>query len=73
MMIERQISLPFHILFTSGDKMIHKDSGLLTITCYTAIGSGFVTQGIPAEKPRNLLTHPPSQSNVSLPGLLLLC
>ena len=30
-------------------------------TSYTAVGSGFDPQGVPAEKPRNLLTHPPSQ------------
>ena len=59
--------------FTSCDKMIHRDLELLTITSYTAVGSGFDPQGVPAEKPRNLLTHPPSQSSVGLLGLLLLC
>ena len=41
--------------------MIHRDLELLTSTSYTAVGSGFDLQGVPAEKPRNLLTHPPSQ------------
>ena len=41
--------------------MIHRDLELLTSTSYTAVGSGFELQGVPAEKPRNLLTHPPSQ------------
>ena len=40
---------------------IHRDLELLTSTSYTAVGSGFDPQGVPAEKPRNLLTHPPSQ------------
>ena len=40
---------------------IHRDLELLTSTSYTAVGSGFGPQGVPAEKPRNLLTHPPSQ------------
>ena len=53
--------------------MIYRDLELLTITSYTAVGSGFDPQGISAEKPRNLLTHPPSQSSVSLLGLLLQC
>ena len=48
-------------LFTSGDKTIHRDLELLTSISYTAVGSGFDLQGVPAEKPRNLLTHPPSQ------------
>ena len=48
-------------LFTSSDKTIHRDLELLTSTSYTAVGSGFDPQGVPAEKPRNLLTHPPSQ------------
>ena len=48
-------------LFTSSDKTIHRDLELLTSTSYTAVGSGFGPQGVPAEKPRNLLTHPPSQ------------
>ena len=47
-------------LFTSSDKTIHKDLELLTSTSYTAVGSGFDPQGVPAEKPRNLLTYPPS-------------
>ena len=47
-------------LFTSSDKTIHRDLELLTSTSYT-VGSGFDPQGVPAEKPRNLLTHPPSQ------------
>ena len=49
-----------------------KISGPLTSTSYTAVGSGFDLQGVPAEKPRNLLTHPPSES-VGLLGLLLQC
>ena len=53
-------------LFASSDRMIHKDLELQTITSYTAVGSGFDPQGVPAEKPRNLLTHPPSQSSVGL-------
>ena len=44
-------------LFTSSDKTIHRDLELLTSTSYTAVGSGFGPQGVPAEKPRNLLTH----------------
>ena len=60
-------------LFTSSDKTIHRDPELLTSTSYTAVGSGFDPQGVPAEKPRNLLTHPPSQSSVGLLGLLLQC
>ena len=48
-------------LFTSSDKTIHRDLELLTSTSYTAVGSGFGPQGVPAEKPRNLLTHQPSQ------------
>ena len=51
--------------------MTHRDLELLTITSYTTVGCGFDLQGISAEKPRNLLTHPPSQSSVSLLGLLL--
>ena len=43
-------------LFTSSDKTIHRDLELLTSTSYTAVGSGFGPQGVPAEKPRNLLT-----------------
>ena len=62
----------FVYLFTSSDKMIHRDLELLTITSYT-IGSGIDPQGVPAEKPRNLQTHPPSQSGVGLLGLLLQC
>ena len=49
--------------------MIHRDLELLTSTSYTAVGSGFDPQGVPAEKP----THPPSQSSVGLLGLLLQC
>ena len=60
-------------VFTSSDKMIHRDLEILTSTSYTAVGSGFDTQGVPAEKPRNLLTHPASQSSVGLLGLLLQC
>ena len=60
-------------LFTSSDKMIHRDLELLTSTSYTAVESGFDPQSVPAEKPRNLLTHPPSQSSVSLLGLWLQC
>ena len=59
-------------LFTSSDKTIHRDLELLTSTSYTAVGSGFGLQDVPAEKPRNLLTHPPSES-VGLLGLLLQC
>ena len=59
-------------LFTS-NKMIHRHLELLTSTSYTAVGSGFDPQGVPAEKTRNLLTHPPSQSSVGLLGLLLQC
>ena len=40
-------------LFTSSDKPIHRDLELLISTSYT---SGFDPQGVPAEKPRNLLT-----------------
>ena len=39
-------------LFTSSDKTIHRDLELLTSTSYTAVDP----QGVPAEKPRNLLT-----------------
>ena len=53
--------------------MIHRDLELLTSTSYTAVKSRCDPQGVPAEKPRNLLTHPPSQSSVSLLGLLLQC
>ena len=53
--------------------MIHRALELQTITSYTAVGSGFDLQGVPAEKPRNLLTHPPSQSSVGLLRLLLQC
>ena len=60
-------------LFTSSDKMIHSDLELLTSTSYTAVGSGLDPQGVPSEKPRNLLTHPPSLSSVGLLGLLLQC
>ena len=60
-------------LFTSSDTMIHRDLELLTSTSYTAVGSGFDPQGVPAEKPRNLLTHSPSQRSVGLLGLLLQC
>ena len=60
-------------LFTSSDKTIHRDLELLTSTSYTAVGSRFDPQDFPAEKPRNLLTHPPSQSSVGLLGLLLQC
>ena len=45
-------------------KTIHRDLELLTSTSYTAVGSEFDPQGVPAEKPSNLLTHPPSQSGV---------
>ena len=48
-------------LLTSSDKTIHRYLEVLTSTSYTAVGSGFDLQGVPAEKPRNLLTHPPSQ------------
>ena len=48
------------IIMTSSDKTIHRNLELLTSTSYTAVGSGFDPQGVPAEKPRNLLTHPPS-------------
>ena len=42
-------------LFMSSDKPIHRDLELLTSTSYT---SGFDPQGVPAEKPWNLLpTH----------------
>ena len=44
-------------LFTSSDKTIHRDLELLTSTSYTAVGSGFDLQGVPAEKPRN---YPPT-------------
>ena len=54
-------------LFTSSDKTIHRDLELLTSTSYTAVGSGFDLQGVPAEKPRNLLTH------LGLLGLLVQC
>ena len=40
-------------LFTSSNKPIHRDLELLISTSYT---SGFDPQGVPAEKPRNLLT-----------------
>ena len=40
-------------LFTSSDKPIHRDLELVISTSYT---SGFDPQGVPAEKPRNLLT-----------------
>ena len=53
--------------------MHHGDLELLTSTSYTALVSGFDPQGVPAEKPRNLLIHPPSQSSVGLLGLLLQC
>ena len=53
--------------------MIHRDLELLTSTSYTAVGSGFDPQGVPAEKPRYLLTHLPSQRSVGLLGLLLQC
>ena len=58
-------------LFTSSDKTIHRDLELLTST--SAVWSGFDPQGVPAEKSRNLLTHPVSQSSVGLLGLLLQC
>ena len=60
-------------LFTSSDKTIYRDLELLTSPSHTAVGSEFDPQGVPAEKPRNLLTHPPSQSSVSFLGLLLQC
>ena len=41
-------------LFTSSDKMIHRDLELLISTSYTAVGSGFDPQVVPAEKPLNL-------------------
>ena len=53
--------------------MVHRDLELLTITSYTAVGSGVDPQGVPAEKPRNVLIHPLSQSSVCLLGLLLQC
>ena len=53
-------------LFTLSDKPIHRDLELLTSTSYT---SGFDPQGVPAEKPRNLLTT----QSVGLLGLLLQC
>ena len=53
--------------------MIYRDLELLTSTSYIAVGSGFDPQGVPAEKPSSLLTHPPSQSSVGLLGLLLQC
>ena len=56
-------------LFTSSDKPIHRDLELLTSTSYT---SGFDPQGVPAEKPRNLLTTHHHRS-VGLLGLLLQC
>ena len=46
----------FMLLFTSSDKMIHRDLELLTSN--TTVGSMFDPQYVPAEKPRNLLTHP---------------
>ena len=60
-------------LFTSSDKTMHKDLELLTTTSYTAVGSEFDPESVPAENPRNLLTHPPSQSSVGVLGLLLQC
>ena len=57
-------------LFTSSDKTIQE---LLTSTSYTAVGSGFDLQGVPAENPRKLLTHPQSQRVLGLLGLLLQC
>ena len=59
-------------LFTSSDKTIHRDLELLTSTSYTAVGSGFDPQCVPAEKPRNLLT-PTITESVGLLGLLLQC
>ena len=53
-------------LFTSSDKPIHRDLELLISTSYT---SGFDPQGVPPEKPRNLLTT----ESVGLLGLLLQC
>ena len=58
--------------FTSRDETTHRDLELLTSTSYIAVRSGFDPQGVAAEKPRNLLTHPPSQS-VGLLGPLLQC
>ena len=55
-------------LFTSSDKTMHKDLELLTSTSYTSVGSEFDPESVPAEKPRNLLTHPPSQSSVGVLG-----
>ena len=46
---------------------------LTSTSSYTAVGSGFDPQCVLAEKPRNLLTHPASQSSVGLLGLLLQC
>ena len=40
-------------LFTSSDKTIHRDLELVTSTSYTAVGSGFDPQSVPAEKLRN--------------------
>ena len=52
-------------LFTSSVETIHRDLELLTSTSYTGVGSGFDPQGVPAEKLRNLLTHPPSRGTVA--------
>ena len=43
--------------------MIHRDLVVLTITSYTAVGSGFDPQGVPTEKSKNLLK---SQGSVGL-------
>ena len=59
-------------LFTSSDKMIHRDLESLTSTSYTALGSGFDPKGVPAGKVQES-AHPPPQSSVGLVGLLLQC
>ena len=75
MKVERQLSfiaIPNRFVYQS---VYHKAtiiSGYLTSTYYTAVGSGFDPQGVPAEKPRTLLNHPPSHI-VGLLGLLLQC
>ena len=60
-------------LFTSSDKTIHRDLEVLTSTSCTAVRSGFDPQGVPAEKPRHLLTHPSPYPPIitGLLGLLL--
>ena len=49
--MQRFIIIMFIIV--PSDKPIHRDLELLISTSYT---SGFDPQGVPAEKPRNLLT-----------------